>query len=167
MRVTLGRRSDIASTGSDIDAVVTVGNFTQVASHVSFLSRVNHACIAHPELVAAYQMPGYPPPDQIERITIGSDVWIGRNAVLLGGITVGHGAIVGAFAVVAKDVPPYAIVVGNPCRILRYRFGPKQIAHLLALKWWDWDDETIRERRDDLKRIDVLLAKYTDFGGRT
>ena len=163
MRVTLGRRSDIASTGSNIDAVVTVGNFTQVASHVQMLGRTNHACIAHPELVAAYQMPGYPPPQQIERITIGSDVWIGRNAVLLGGITVGHGAIVGAFAVVAKDVPPYAIVVGNPARVIRYRFGPKQIAHLLALKWWDWDDDTIRERRDDLKRIDVLLAKYTDF----
>ena len=163
MGVILGHRSDIASTGSVIDAKVTVGNYTQVASHVQFIGRINHACIAHPELVAAYQMPGYPPPDQVERITIGSDVWIGRAAVILGGVTIGHGAIVGAFAVVAKNVPPYAIVVGNPYRIIRYRFGPKQIAHLLALKWWEWDDATIAARRDDLKRIDILLAKYTDF----
>lgn len=71
--------------------------------------------------------------------TIGNDVWIGASAWLKDGITVGDGAIIGAHAVVTKDVPPYAIVVGSPARILRYRFDDAMIERLQRLCWWDYN----------------------------
>jgi acetyltransferase-like isoleucine patch superfamily enzyme len=78
---------------------------------------------------------------------IGNDVWIGKGATVLTGLTVGDGAVIGTRAVVTKSVPPYAIVVGNPARILRYRFDAEIRDRLLALRWWDWSDEEIRARR--------------------
>ena len=75
---------------------------------------------------------------------IGNDVWIGRNAVIKDGVTVGDGAIIGTSAVVTKDVPPYAIVVGVPARIIRYRFSPEIIEALLELRWWDLPLEKIQ-----------------------
>lgn len=72
-------------------------------------------------------------------ITIGDDVWLGARCYIRGGITIGTGAIVGTEAVVTKDVPPFAVVVGNPARIVKYRFSDQTIARLLALKWWDYD----------------------------
>jgi acetyltransferase-like isoleucine patch superfamily enzyme len=77
---------------------------------------------------------------------IGNDVWIGKGATVLAGLTVGDGAVVGARAVVTKSVPAYAIVAGNPARILRYRFDEATRERLLALRWWDWSDEQIRAR---------------------
>ena len=77
-------------------------------------------------------------------ITIGNDVWIGYEAVILSGVTIGDGAIVGARAVVTKDVPPYTIVAGVPARPIRKRFDEETIAKLQALRWWDWDEEKIK-----------------------
>jgi acetyltransferase-like isoleucine patch superfamily enzyme len=78
---------------------------------------------------------------------IGNDVWIGKAATVLTGLTVGDGAVVGTRAVVTKSVPPYAIVAGNPARILRYRFDSDIRERLLALRWWDWDDDEIRAQK--------------------
>lgn len=69
---------------------------------------------------------------------IGSDVWIGDNAVVLTGVTVGNGVVIGAGSVVTKDVPDFAIVVGNPARIVRYRFSPEIIERIGVLKWWNF-----------------------------
>jgi hypothetical protein len=79
-------------------------------------------------------------------IAIGSDVWIGTRAMILSGVTIGHGAVVAAGAVVTRDVPPYAIVAGVPARVLRYRFDADTIERLLAIAWWEWPDERVRER---------------------
>ena len=76
-------------------------------------------------------------------ITIGNDVWIGHNALIMAGIKIGDGAIIGAQAVVTRDVPPYAIVGGNPARVLRYRFDQEIINRLLELRWWDLPDEGV------------------------
>jgi virginiamycin A acetyltransferase len=76
---------------------------------------------------------------------IGNDVWIGTGAVILPGITIEDGAVIGAFAVVAKNVPPYVIVVGNPARIIKYRFDESKIKELLELKWWNNSDQWINE----------------------
>lgn len=77
-------------------------------------------------------------------IIIGSDVWIGYEAVILSGVTVGDGAIIGSRAVVTKDVPPYTIVGGVPAKIIRKRFSDETVSQLLELKWWDWDKEKIK-----------------------
>lgn len=76
-------------------------------------------------------------------IVVGSDVWIGYEAVVLSGVTIGDGAIIGARAVVTRNVPPYAIVGGVPARLIRKRFDDKTIETLLRLKWWNWPSEKI------------------------
>ena len=73
------------------------------------------------------------------KTTIGSDVWIGDNAVVRRGITIGCGAVIGMGTVVVKDVPPYAIIVGNPGRVIRYRFSEHIIESLLEIRWWELD----------------------------
>ena len=78
-------------------------------------------------------------------VVIGSDVWLGTEAMVLSGVTIGHGGIVAARSVVTRDVPPYAVVAGVPAKIVRYRFKPDVIQRLLEIKWWEWDDARIRE----------------------
>ena len=76
---------------------------------------------------------------------IGSDVWIGSEAIIMPGITVGHSAVIGTRALVTRDVEPYTIVGGNPAKPIRKRFSDDHIALLLEMAWWDWDDETLAE----------------------
>jgi virginiamycin A acetyltransferase len=77
-------------------------------------------------------------------IVVGNDVWIGYEAVVMAGVTIGDGAIVASRAVVTRDVPPYAIVGGVPAKVIKYRFDPATVESLLAIKWWEWPAETIR-----------------------
>ncbi len=81
-------------------------------------------------------------------VRIGNDVWIGTRAIIMGGLTIGDGAIIAAGAIVTKDVPPYAVVAGVPARIVRYRFEPALIEQLLALRWWDYDMSQVSNRVD-------------------
>ena len=78
-------------------------------------------------------------------VVIGNDVWIGADVTIMSGVTIGDGAVIGTKSVVAKDVPPYAVYVGNPARLARYRFDEKTIDTLLEIRWWDWPIERIRE----------------------
>lgn len=91
-------------------------------------------------------------------ITIGNDVWIGYEAVILSGITIGDGAIIGSRALVTKDIPPYTIVGGVPAKTIRKRFDDVTVARLLELKWWDWSKERIKANLEIIKsgRIDEL-----------
>ena len=84
-------------------------------------------------------------------IVIGNDVWIGYEAVIMAGVTVGDGAIIGTRAVVTKDVPPYTIVGGVPARQIRKRFSEEIISELLRLKWWDWPMEKIAQNMEAIK----------------
>ena len=79
---------------------------------------------------------------------IGNDVWIGAGASIMTGITIGDGAVIGANAVVTKDVPPYAVVVGVPARIIKYRFSESIIKQLLEIKWWSYTKEELQKYRD-------------------
>ena len=81
----------------------------------------------------------------LEPIHIGNDVWIGDEVYVKNGVTIGDGAVIGTKSLVTKDVPPYAIVVGCPARILRYRFDEQTIKDLLETKWWDLPDEIIKQ----------------------
>ncbi|MGN0192690.1 MAG: CatB-related O-acetyltransferase [Candidatus Gastranaerophilaceae bacterium] len=89
---------------------------------------------------------------------IGNDVWIGTKAIVKAGVKIGDGAIVGAGAIVTKDVPPYAIVAGVPAKIIKYRFDEETIKRLLALKWWDMPHETFKNLpyKDVYASLDML-----------
>jgi acetyltransferase-like isoleucine patch superfamily enzyme len=78
-------------------------------------------------------------------VNIGNDVWIGEHVSIMSGLTIGHGAVIAAFAHVVKDVEPYSIVGGNPAKHLKYRFSKEQIENLLNIGWWDWPMDKINE----------------------
>ena len=105
-------------------------------------------------------------PDMFERTTIGNDVWMGHNVNVMGGVTVGDGAIIAASAVVTKDVPPYAIVAGIPATVRRYRFDERTIERLLAVKWWEFDllelsGLNFRNVSECLPRLEEIRSRKT------
>lgn len=93
---------------------------------------------------------------------VGNDVWIGQNVTVLPGVHIGDGAIIGANSVVADDIPPYSVAVGNPCRVVKMRFDPEMIECLLELKWWDWPAEKIFSHLDALTSGDWSKIKAID-----
>ena len=93
-------------------------------------------------------------------ITIGNDVFIGANVTILDGITIGDGAVIGAGAVVSKDIPPYAIAVGCPIQIIKYRFEPAQIDKLLKIKWWEFDEDKLKDVERMFFDVDMFMDKY-------
>jgi virginiamycin A acetyltransferase len=88
-------------------------------------------------------------------IVVGNDVWFGMESLVLPGVRVGHGAIIGARAVVASDVPDYAVAVGNPARVVRRRFDDATIAQLLEIAWWNWPPRAVAAAVPALIRADV------------
>ncbi len=101
--------------------------------------------------------------DKIEerkKIVIGNDVFIGANVTILDGVTIGDGAIIGAGSVVSRDIPPYAIAVGSPVGILRYRFTEDIIDKLLKIKWWNFPDEKLKEVEKYFFNINEFINKH-------
>ncbi len=162
---------DYAYVVNDSDIIYTdVGKFCSIAAH----TRINPG--NHPlERVAlshfTYRSSAYDMgPDDAAffdwrrsfRCVMGNDVWIGHGAVVLPGVKLGNGAAVGAGAIVTKDVPPFAIVVGNPGKVLRYRFAPEIIAALERIAWWDWSHEQLRVGLPDFRRMSAedFCRKY-------
>ncbi|HET9654088.1 MAG TPA: CatB-related O-acetyltransferase [Kineosporiaceae bacterium] len=123
-----------------IDPWTTIGRYTSIAHGVRILNhnhplsfRGTHGVFFNPDLGFCDRwLVGFTP------LEIGSDVWIGAGATVLPEVrSIGHGAVIGAGAVVTRDVPPYAVVLGNPARVVKYRFSPEVIEQLLAEKWWE------------------------------
>ena len=146
-----------------------IGKFCMIASDVQFIMNgANHlteAISSYPFAVfgewgdGAMQDKAYPFKGNIE---IGNDVWLGYRATIMAGVKIGHGAIVGSHAVVTKDVPPYAIVGGNPAKIIRQRFSDSQIAALLDLEWWHWPLDKITRNVELLTGNDVDALLHSD-----
>lgn len=131
---------------------LTIGKFCAIASGVEFIMNGGNHLV---ESISSYPfsifgngwehaMEGRNFPSKGD-IVVGNDVWLGYRSVILAGVTIGDGAIIGAYSVVTKDVAPYTIVAGNPAKEIRRRFSDAEIDQLLALKWWDWPIEKISE----------------------
>jgi len=91
---------------------------------------------------------------------VGNDVWIGQNVTVMPGIHIGDGAIIGANSVVAKNIPPYCIAAGNPCRVIRKRFDDELIEYLLEIKWWNWNPDKIFRNMDALCSGDLNAIRH-------
>lgn len=128
-----------------------IGRYTSVA-HGAFASTLDHPT-QHKGMHGFFfnSNLGYTDAERTYApLDIGNDVWLGHNSVITSAVrTIGDGAVIGAGAVVFKDVPPYAVVVGNPGRVVRYRFSPERIAELLAERWWDRDMEELSPHIQD------------------
>lgn len=170
-RIAESSLGDYAYVGNDCDIIYTsIGAFCSIAAQV----RINPG--NHPlQRVAlnhfTYRSSAYGlGPDEADffqwrrgkPVTLGPDVWIGHGAIILPGVTIGIGAAIGAGAVVTKDVPDFAIVVGNPGRVLRYRFTPEEQAALKRIAWWDWTDDRLSSALPDIRVLSAaeFCAKY-------
>lgn len=125
-----------------------MGHFCSIAENVMFVLNADHP-LNH---VTTYPMKakllGMPEATSKGDIIIGDDVWFGYGSIILSGVTIGRGAVVGAGAVVTKDVPPYAVVGGNPARILRFRFSEIVIAELMKIDYSKFNEKNIKKDLD-------------------
>lgn len=141
-----------------------IGKFCMIASGASFIMNgANHltqSISSYPfaifggEWSDAMKDKSYP---YKGNTVIGNDVWIGHNAVIMAGVTIGDGVVIAAHSVVVKDVPPYTIIGGNPAQPVKKRFSDEQIDRLLQARWWDWDIEKITKHVQDLTSGDLAF----------
>jgi acetyltransferase-like isoleucine patch superfamily enzyme len=130
-------------------ATLQVGKFCSIADHVSIFLGGEHRT----DWVTTYPFNVLVPegekfhghPKTRGDVIIGHDVWIGSGAVIMSGVKIGNGAVIGARSVVAKDVPPYGIVAGNPGKFIRHRFSLEEIEAFQRIAWWDWDISRIKD----------------------
>ncbi len=137
-----------------------IGKFCQIASGVEFIMNGANHCMnrvtTYPFNIMGNGWENTAPdladlPLKGDTV-IGNDVWIGQNVTFLPGVHVGDGVIIGANSVVASNIPPYRVAVGNPCRVIKQRFDNEMIEFLEKLKWWDWDEEKI------FKNLSILCS---------
>lgn len=121
-----------------------IGKYCSISEGALFILDGNH----HTEYVSTYPLSHRLYGGRLAvtggDIVVGNDVWIGTQTVILPNVEIGDGAVVAAGCVVSKDVPPYAVVAGNPASVVKMRFAPEVIAELEAVKWWDWPKEKIK-----------------------
>lgn len=164
----LGTLSYIESCRLEGRGVLTVGNFSCISWNQVFELGLNNNHRIDRAFVYDFTFsPGWPEfhakPFERGRITIGSDVWIGRGCHLKASgrtLTIGDGAVISSNSNVVKDVPPYAIVGGNPARFIRWRFPEKIREALQTIRWWDWPLEKIHAARLDMKDPAAFVEKY-------
>lgn len=131
------------------DAKLKIGDYCSIANNVRiYLGGMHRA-----DWVTTYPFPMFEeraahiPDAAVTKgdVNIGNDVWLCANSIILSGVTIGDGAVVANSAVVTKDVPPYAIVAGNPAKVVKWRFDAEVRDSLLAAGWWDWPEEEVKE----------------------
>ena len=140
-----------------------IGKFCQFAHGTLFItSSANHPMAGF----STYPFRVFKPETMVDYVNlpfkdtvVGNDVWIGHGAIIMPGVTIGSGAIIAAGAVVTKDVPPYAIVGGNPAKVIRQRFSDDVVAELLDIAWWDWPLDKIEARLPAIEVGDLAALK--------
>ena len=162
-RIGRGSYGDLQVVSFGEGTTLRIGNYCSFARGAKVMLGGNH----RPDWVTTYpfsaidrrfaHFTGHP--QSKGDVVIGNDVWVAREAIILSGVTIGDGAVIGARALVSRDVPPYTIVAGNPAVEIRARFPAPVIERLLALKWWDWPDERIAAAMPHLlsERIEAFL----------
>lgn len=152
---TYGEPSVLSFSGGSL----RIGRFCSIAHGVEIIM---YGGDHHPQSPTTFPLDGHRPirrPDESGarsfRVNIGNDVWLGHGCTIMPDITIGDGAIVGARAVVTSDVEPYAIVAGNPARVIRKRFTDEQIGALLDIRWWDWPIEKVDQFGALLLGLDI------------
>ena len=151
-KITIGRYTSIWGPNIKITSILeksTIGSFCSIARNVSIQS-YNHNINLPSSYHFETNIYGLKRQNELSAkgpIIVGNDVWIGAGAVILSGVKIGHGAVIGANALITKDVPPYAIVAGNPGKIIKYRFSESKINELLEMAWWDWSIEKIKKNK--------------------
>lgn len=139
---------------SIIDESVSIGKYTSIARY-SVISPRTHPTnwlSSHPFQYGEKH-------ETVKPTFIGNDVWIGVRVTIMGGVKIGDGVIIGSGAVVTKDIPPYAIVVGVPAKVIKYRFSEDIIKQLLKLKWWDLDIETLHKHNVEFSNIEKAIEQ--------
>ncbi len=129
------------------DSPVTIGKYCAIAYNLRIRTRNHYTGTANlqDKLQSTY---GFRAPQSLKGpVSIGHNVWIGDNVIILSGVTIGNGAVIGAAAVVTKNVPAYAIAVGNPARVIGQRFADHIIAQMEHIRWWDWPEAKIRRNK--------------------
>jgi hypothetical protein len=156
-RYTFGEPQIPVFAGADVE--VEIGSFCSIAANVMLLLGGGHdtAWVSTWPIREVFGLPGQYEHHPVYRgkTVIGNDVWIGRDTLILDGITIGHGAVIAARSVVTKDVPPYAVVGGIPAKEIRSRFTDEQVDALLEIGWWDWPIEKILREADTLNGADI------------
>lgn len=162
VNVTMGRYSYVGAANSINN--VSIGSFCSIASYCAIgggghpLNYVSTSPVFLKERNIFGESFSELTFDSAPRTTIGNDVWIGEAAFIKAGITVGNGAVVGAHAVVTKDVPSYSVVVGAPARVIKYRFESSTIRALEDLAWWEWDLDRIKANSELFYSPEALLG---------
>jgi hypothetical protein len=131
---------------------LVIGRYCSISADATIMTGGEHAT----DQVSTWPFDNFvdslPNPTRSYRVkpntTLGSDVWMGRSAFVGGGANVAHGVVIGAGAVVMRDLEPYAVAVGNPAKVIRLRFSEKIVEQLLRIAWWDWTAEEVIERRE-------------------
>ncbi|WP_379968513.1 CatB-related O-acetyltransferase [Epilithonimonas sp. UC225_85] len=165
--VSVGNNTTINGPGTEIYSIehpITIGNFCSIARGTA-IQEHNHDMQSITTYFIKYRIFGEKYGiDAVSKggITIGNDVWIGTQSVILTGVTIGDGAIIAANSVVTNDVPAYAIVGGTPAKVLKFRFKDEIIKELLEIKWWNWDIDKIK-RNKDLFYGDLTLEKINNI----
>jgi virginiamycin A acetyltransferase len=139
------------------DGIVEIGRFCSLGTgiHIHIYGHHDYLCVTTSPLMPLINFKEMMTPVPREEVRIGNDVWIGNDVRILSGVRIGDGAVIGTMAVVAKDIPPYAIVIGNPARVIKYRFSESQIHALLRIRWWDWPQHKVAENVHLLLKRDI------------
>ncbi len=165
--ITVGRNTSVNGPNTDIHSFcnsVSIGSFCSIARNVTIQehNHISNRCSTYFMMKRVFNESSMLDITSKGEISIGNDVWIGTQSIILSGAKIGDGAIVAANSVVTGEIPPYAIVGGSPAKVISYRFNEVIIQKLLQIKWWTWDYKKIMKNRP-LFEGELSMEKLTQI----